>query len=346
MKKLSIYIILGVLASSFSATAQINMVNVPCSGTNVCLVAGAFNGNIQWQNSNDLLSWSNIPSATTDTFCFPAGSTSYYRAEVINGTCDPIYSDTTLLTVLGGGSSGVDTFFFTGAFQQFTVSGCIDSVTITCYGAQGGDVTGYSPYPIGGLGAIMSGKFNVTNGQVLTVVVGGKGNDDPSSAGGGGASGVADGATPFIVAGGGAGFDFQDPSYSGAHAVITPNGVQGNGSGGVGGTGGGDGGDVIYSGSHISRGGRGWNSGNSGSLGQDGVSASTTYTAGTFGLGGGGGSVGYGWCNCGGGGGGYSGGGSANINQSGGGGGSYNIGVNQVNTPGAHSGNGMVIISW
>jgi hypothetical protein len=239
-----------------------------------------------------------------------------------------------------------DTFNYTGAVQNFTVPPCVTSVTIVTKGAQGGAVTGYSPFPQGGLGATMQGDFAVTPASVLTVVVGGRGNPDPSSSGGGGGSGVNDGNTALIVAGGGAGVDFQDPNFAGQHAVTANSGVTGNGSGGAGGTGGGDGGDNIYSGSHISRGGRGWNAGASGSTGLNGVSASTTTTNGTWGLGGGGGSVGYGWCNCGGGGGGYSGGGSGQINQTGGGGGSYNIGTNQVNTPGNNTGNGMVIITY
>lgn len=342
MRKIFITTLLVFTSSLFNLFAQVNNVSV-CPGEQVCLVAGSFQGTIQWQISTDMIAWNNIPSATNDTNCFAASGDNYYRASIINGTCDPVYSDTTYLTT--SGVTGVDTFYFTGAYQQFTVP-CVDSITIICYGAQGGDVTGQSPFPVGAFGAMMSGKFNVTPGQVLTIVVGGKGSNDPSSAGGGGASGVALGSTPWIVAGGGAGFDFQDPSYPGAIGNITTNGTQGDGVGGAGGTGGGDGGDWIYSGSNISRGGRGWNAGNSGSMGADGVSSNTTFTSGTFGLGGGGGSVGYGWCNCGGGGGGYSGGGSGNINASGGGGGSYNIGVNQNNTAGSHAGAGMVIIIY
>ncbi|HTL80958.1 MAG TPA: T9SS type A sorting domain-containing protein [Bacteroidia bacterium] len=238
------------------------------------------------------------------------------------------------------------TFSYTGGVQTFTVPPCVTSVNIEARGAQGGAVTNYSPYPQGGLGATLIGDFAVTPGDVLTIIVGGRGNSDPSSSGGGGGSGVNNGTTVLIVAGGGGGADFQDPSFAGQDAVISNNGVTGNSGGGAGGTGGNSGGDIIYTSTNISRGGKGWNDGNSGSTGLNGVSTNTTYTLGTWGLGGGGGSVGYGYCNCGGGGGGYSGGGSGQINHSGGGGGSYNIGTNQSNTAGNNSGNGQVIISY
>ncbi len=239
------------------------------------------------------------------------------------------------------------TFNYTGAVQTFTVPPCVTSVTINTKGAQGGEVTVQAPLPQGGLGATMEGDFAVTPGDVLTIIVGGRGNPDPSSSGGGGGSGVnLNTTTILIVAGGGAGVDFQDPAFTGQNAVTTNNGVDGNNNVGSGGTGGGVGGDVIYSSNNFSRGGNGWNAGNSGSTGASGASPNTTFTAGTWGLGGGGGSVGYGWCNCGGGGGGYSGGGSGQINQTGGGGGSYNVGTNQNNVAGNNTGDGVVTITY
>jgi hypothetical protein len=238
------------------------------------------------------------------------------------------------------------TLNFTGAVQNFVVPASVTSVTIEARGAQGGAVTGNAPNPPGGLGATMVGTFAVNPGDVLDVVVGGRGNPDPSSSGGGGGSGVSLAGAPLIVAGGGAGVDFQDPNYAGQHAVVTTSGVAGNGGGGAGGVGGAAGGDFVFSGNNVSRGGNGFNNGSTGSTGQNGSSPNTTTTNGTFGLGGGGGSVGNGFCNCGGGGGGYSGGGSANINQSGGGGGSFNAGTNQQNTAGNNTGNGVVIITY
>ncbi len=293
--------------------------------------------------------WSNGATLSSTTVSNPIATITAMTSYVLTVTDAIGCSEMDTLTLSPGGvaSSGSQTLAFTGALQAFTVPPCVDSVTIECWGAQGGAVTGQAPLPQGGLGARMRGKFAVTPGQVLNVVVGGRGNPDASSSGGGGASGVAFSNTPWIIAGGGGGHDFQDPNYAGVHAVVTPGGVNGNGgSSGLGGTAGTDGGDHSYTPTDISRGGRGWLAGNTGSTGVAGTSLSTTFTAGTWGLGGGGGSVGYGLCNCGGGGGGYSGGGSADINNSGGGGGSYNIGAQQNNTGGIWTGNGQVIISW
>lgn len=383
-------------------------------------------GSIQWEESTDGMSWNAIGGQTSASLVAAPSSTIWYRAMVTDGTCDPIYSDTThvvlsnpvayagndvsicsstaslgsaggstggiapytyswspaaglsstsvanpdatpsvtttymlqvtdsigcvaydtVVVTVGAGSSGLMSFGPTGTAQTFTVPPCVTSITIECFGAQGGAVTGQNPFPQGGLGAHMVGTFAVNPGDVLTVVVGQRGNSDPSSSGGGGGSGVGVGTTPWIVAGGGAGVDFQDPNYAGQHAVVTNDGVDGNFYAGSAGVAGGDGLDNAYTATNISRGGRGWLAGNNGSSGMDGLSSNTTFTQGTHGLGGGGGSVGYGWCNCGGGGGGYSGGGSGGINQTGGGGGSYNVGTNQNNTGGVHSGAGEVIISW
>jgi hypothetical protein len=248
---------------------------------------------------------------------------------------------------LGTHAQTTVTYNYTGTAETFTVPPCVTSVTIVAKGGQGGQVTVESPLPVGGRGATMQGDFAVNPGDVLTIVVGKQGNPDPSSSGGGGGSGVNNGSTPLIVAGGGGGVDFQDTGYVGMDAVITPDGVNGNGGDpGLGGTGGASGGDHMYTSTNISRGGNGWLVGPTGSTGADGLSSNTTWTAGTWGLGGGGGSVGYGWCNCGGGGGGYSGGGSADINRSAGGGGSYNSGTNQVNIPGDNTGDGVVTITY
>lgn len=241
--------------------------------------------------------------------------------------------------------SATTTFSFTGAAQSYVVPAGVTQIRILARGAQGGDVIAASGADEGGLGATMQGDFAVIPGTTLTVVVGGKGNPELYTSGGGGASGVSNGSTPLIVAGAGAGVDFQNTNYIGKNAVTTQNGQPGNAGGGAGGTAGGNGGDYVYAGNNFSRGGRGFLAGASGSQGANGSSPNTSTTLGTFGLGGGGGSVGSGWCNCGAGGGGYSGGGAGNINTSGGGGGSFNSGTNQVNTAGDNAGNGIVAIT-
>jgi hypothetical protein len=58
-----------------------------------------YEGSIQWQRSPDLNAWENIPGATQYTLLFIADNTSFFRAEVIAGDCDPFYSDTTFVGV-------------------------------------------------------------------------------------------------------------------------------------------------------------------------------------------------------------------------------------------------------
>ena len=59
-------------------------------------------GEIQWQKTHELIGkddWVNIPNATYDTLVFIADTTTFFRAQVISGHCDPFYSDTTFINV-------------------------------------------------------------------------------------------------------------------------------------------------------------------------------------------------------------------------------------------------------
>lgn len=59
-------------------------------------------GDIQWQKTLELNgkdNWENIPDANADTLVFIADTTTYFRAQVIAGHCDPYYSDTTFISV-------------------------------------------------------------------------------------------------------------------------------------------------------------------------------------------------------------------------------------------------------
>ena len=216
---------------------------------------------------------------------------------------------------------------------------------IEAYGAQGGN--GISDKSVGGLGAIMSGEFNLEKETTLKILVGQKGNDD-NYAPGGGASGtwIDNSSSPMIIAGAGGGANSLTRAASGKNATISSSGIPSYGAGGINGSGGKSGG--------LTGGGGGWNSNGengtslggqalkSGAKGGKGFGTGSGYD-GSFG--GGGGSFGGG-----GGGGGYSGGGggsdtSSTANSSGGGGGSFNAGESQVNSVG-HSGHGKVVITY
>jgi hypothetical protein len=125
-----------------------------------------------------------------------------------------------LFALSGISFAQTQTFTFTGAVQTFTVPSCVSSVTITAHGASGSNGNAStSPAGIGGNGAIVTGTYSVTAGDVLNIYVGGQGtlttggfngggvNAANSSAGGGGASDVRFNGTALtdriIVAGGG-----------------------------------------------------------------------------------------------------------------------------------------------
>lgn len=64
-----------------------------CENDQVCLTPDAYRGTLQWQESPDGTTWANIASTSGDTLCVLADSARYFRAEVVEGTCDPWYSE-------------------------------------------------------------------------------------------------------------------------------------------------------------------------------------------------------------------------------------------------------------
>ena len=253
----------------------------------------------------------------------------------------------------------------TQGIQEWTVP-TTRSYTIEVWGAAGGTQLYSSDYP-GGYGAKMKGDFDLTQGEVIKIMVGQKGentrstNIDNAAPGGGGGSFVwkSSGSTLLIAAGGGGGGGRT--SHSGIHANSS---TSGNGANGIsnGGTSGNGGTSNAGGSSYWAGGGAGWSTngtaGNtstnytysgSGGYGKaeggrrplEGGIGGVRYNDGNdeggdggFGGGGGGGSDNMGT----GGGGGYSGGGGnkgSGSNKTGGGGGSYNGGSNQTNTAGS-----------
>lgn len=231
--------------------------------------------------------------------------------------------------------------------QQWTVpaSGLYE---IEVFGAEGGG----SPARPGGKGARMRGEFNLLGGSVLRVIVGQSGNLNPTGAGnrgGGGGSFVwdtANAAQPLIVAGGGGGTNISvTAALPGLDAVTTAGGTlmaNGLGNPGVNGNGASPGGAGYLTSSSNENSGGPALAALLGGVGGDGYTAATHF--GGFGGGGGGGgspSTTFGS----GGGGGYSGGAGQGSPGSvgGGGGGSFNAGINQSNSPGVRSNDGVVI---
>ncbi len=247
--------------------------------------------------------------------------------------------------------SGSVTFGYTGALQSFAVPTCAKSITVDAYGAEGGKSTGENgglSFP-GGKGERAKGTFTPKAGDVLSILVGGKGTDSKCGSGGGGGSFVTSTSSGLLLAAGGGGGGFHCIALGGV------NGVNGNvttsGGGGsctptrtatVGGSGG-SGGTSYYGG-----GGGGFASKGTGT--NDAKTGGGAYPGAGGIVGGGyGGGGGYydGCCGGSGGGGGYSGGsGGANDGCAGGGGGSYNAGTAPTMTDGVQAGHGTVTISY
>lgn len=251
---------------------------------------------------------------------------------VTQNGCSNSHSDTILVSTcfVHGQSS---TFIFTGGVQTWTVPAGVCTVTIDAYGAQGGD----NPARTGGYGAQMRGDFVVSPGEVLTIVVGGKGQNGISysgytGAGGGGGTGVLRNGNILVIAGGGGGAGHQNNGLPGLTGTCGGCGFNQSNPCITGGCSGANG-----TSSPCADGGQGWNNGIP-------TAGLCRTQCGGYGLGGGGGSSST-QDHGGGGGGGYSGGGAA-WDGGAGGGGSLNNGTNQLNTQGVQSGNGQVIISY
>lgn len=265
------------------------------------------------------------------------------------------------------GQVWLSSYFSLGSYQgyqRWTVPQT-KKYTIEVGGAMGGDGTnGSSSITTKTYGAKIIGTFSLNGGDVLEIVVGGKGGSNGGAHGnengGGGGTFVRNVTTNtlLIVAGGGGGVPSSSYGTSCTRDVSQGHGQSGNsvasftcassvsapttGYGGntAGSYMGGGGGGYLSAGANggthcaTAYGGGGFNNG---LVGGAGNTCYTTDNAGGFGGGGGGQLGGPG------GGGGYSGGSTAaqwsSYSTYGGGGGSYNSGTSQTNTAGGNTGN-------
>ena len=243
------------------------------------------------------------------------------------------------------GTSLEDVVVVTAGIQEWIVPQT-GTYTIEALGAKGGDASAGSGYT-GGLGARMIGVFDLTEGEIINILVGQIGGSEQEGAGGGGSFVTDFNNNPIIVAGAGGG---AGGAGNGLDAVNETSGTAGE----VGGAGGedGNGGQEDYGNGAAGGGfytdGEGYGNGVGKAYlngGNGGETPWPSYPGSSGGFGGGG----AGWC-CGGNGGGaggYSGGGASGSPYygGGGGGGSYNAGENQDNQVGINAGHGLVIIT-
>jgi hypothetical protein len=346
----------------------INVTTVPNAPTNLSATGGVKQEGLRWSapsnNGGSSITGYKVYRSTTsgtETLVATLGNvltftdtglaystTYYYKVTAVNSVGESTLSSeansitvATLSLTYNNTSTGT-----TGTIQNWTVP-YTGVYTIEVWGAQGGDGSN------GGLGADIKGDVTLYAGTILKILVGQRPSSSATSGGGGGGSFVTDNSNnPLIIAGGGGGSlnssSSADPRINGQAGTSGANSLDGTGIGGsagAGGTGssdgwgGGGGGLTGNGGNAVNCSGTGGTSFTNGGIGGGTCSASTG------GFGGGGGT--HGNTGGGGGGGGYSGGGGSDQNLSvdyGGGGGSYNAGINQVNTAGVRSGQGLVTI--
>jgi hypothetical protein len=244
-------------------------------------------------------------------------------------------------------ASGSQTFDATGSIETFTVPACVERLSLSVAGAQGG-AAGAAP---GGLGAQVTGELTVSPAETFSLLVGAQGvaaldADQQSGGTGGGGSFVVDAAgNPVMVAGGGGGATSQSGFVlPGGPGLADSAGGSGMGDANMpGGTEGSAGQSSNWTGYHGGTGGGGFSGSAAASTGNGDYGAPN----------GGGGAAGF----TGGGGGGYSGGGAGHcaftggfppdiLMGSGGGGGSFNAAETATASEGVQAGNGQITITW
>ncbi|MBN2543649.1 hypothetical protein JXI42_12355 [bacterium] len=307
-------------------------------GTASFTVSGTGDGlTYQWQ-VNTGSGFSNMPGEISPNLIV-TGITSgmdgnLYRC-IISGTCLPPDTSTSATLRVAIATTGVDTFYYTGIEETFTVPPLASSITADVWGSQGGHAT------YGGQGAYLKVIIPVTPGEVLDIYAGAMGSccGTYGSGEGGEASYIARGITPCVVSAGGGG-GCGDAPWTGGEGSATTSPTVGErssysygwGTPGSGGNGGGAG-----AGSWGTGGGGGWYSAGGNGSGTPGGAAkgkASMYEQWVGGAGGG-----------------YNGAGGSDMESgwgqaSGGGGGSYYTGTLISSSSGVRTGNGLVIISW
>jgi uncharacterized protein (TIGR02145 family) len=100
MKKYSVITIVFLFTiSSFISAQNFSLIReIASTKATVVLRLKEYTGNIQWQHSDDSLTWTDIDGENSDTLIvFSCERNKYIRAEVSIGNCDPFYSDITFI---------------------------------------------------------------------------------------------------------------------------------------------------------------------------------------------------------------------------------------------------------
>jgi hypothetical protein len=94
------WMLLLMVAASLAGWGGLQAQTTICPNSMVSLTVGSHRGAVQWESSTDGgATWNAIPGAATDTFpVMPQGPTAY-RAVITEGTCNPLYSDTSFVAI-------------------------------------------------------------------------------------------------------------------------------------------------------------------------------------------------------------------------------------------------------
>ena len=143
-------------------------------GASTTLSLTGHTGAIQWQQSLDGVAWNNVSGgsgATTSSYTTPALSfTTYFRAEVTNASCNPVYSNPLLLTIpvtINLSSLTLATGALTPAFN----SSKFDYAVVLSTGATG---FSFTPTLNDGAGSMTINGVTHANGTLFSDVLNGQ----------------------------------------------------------------------------------------------------------------------------------------------------------------------------
>ncbi len=101
------FIFLFSCVSLFAQTIYTRTDTIPVTEDSVTFKAGEFYGEIQWQHSLNGTTWENLSGSTDTLLKIAADDQGFYRAEITDGTCNPVYSDTSAVVLDGTKSANI-----------------------------------------------------------------------------------------------------------------------------------------------------------------------------------------------------------------------------------------------
>ncbi|MDD3875651.1 MAG: FISUMP domain-containing protein [Bacteroidales bacterium] len=109
MKKRLITIIFAVFTAALIFQTNGVFAQGLCHGDTITINVTGYSGSLQWEVSDDLITWTDIPGAIGDTIKPLVRSHKHYRVRVKRGTCDFVYSDTISVSAVGCPCPGLPT---------------------------------------------------------------------------------------------------------------------------------------------------------------------------------------------------------------------------------------------